>query len=97
MTPLKSKVATKVYHEGAGVRVRYHETDVVTTTPKSILLNTGGWFTSTTKKRMNEASVAFGLGFTVYQEKKAWHVNFNGQVLDFRGDVLELAREGVAV
>ena len=93
--PLAKKTATKVYHEGVGVRVRYHETDVVVTSPEKIILNTGGWFTATTKKRMNQASQQWGLGFSVYQVASKWYVSYEGRCYDFFNNVLELERKRV--
>ncbi len=66
--------ATNVRTEGNATIVRYHDTDVVRFDDSNITLNTGGWFTSTTKARMNQASAQFGLGFRVYQEKGSLYI-----------------------
>jgi len=55
--------------------VTYHETDVVTFDDLTVKLDNGGWPTSTTKLRMNQASIELGLGFWVYQYKKQWFVD----------------------
>lgn len=70
--------ATNVRTEGNRTIVRYRDTDVVSFDDSIIELNTGGWFTNTTKARMNQASTQFALGFHVYQEKKAWGVRVPG-------------------
>lgn len=56
--------------------VTYHDTDVVVWNEHQVLLDTGGWFTVTTKTRMNQAANQFGLGYQVYQEKGQWYVWF---------------------
>ncbi len=65
-------------------RVTYHWTDVVTVYPNGkIVLDTGGYFTSTTKTRMNQASSQLDLGFRVRQENYAWFVDIDGHTLEF--------------
>ena len=59
--------------------VRYWETDVVKFDNDKIILNNGGWYTSTTKKRMNQVSEQFNLGFYVYQRNYNWFVDYNGK------------------
>ena len=40
----------------------------------AVKLNTGGYFTATTKKRMNQFAEMFDLPFSVYQDKGEWNV-----------------------
>ena len=54
--------------------VRYHDTDVVVFDKDSVVLDSGGWRTYTTKARMVQACNQFGLGFTVYQKDFEWFV-----------------------
>lgn len=58
-----------------------------------VRLNTGGYFTKTTKKRMNQFAEMFNLGFRVVQDKGNWYVfNTNDKVcpsLPFDGDSCE--------
>jgi hypothetical protein len=72
--------------------VRYHSTDVVVATPTTVKLNTGGWFSNTTKSRMNQAAAQFGLGYSVYQKRGSWFVDTNGKTVKFDGDTIEFAR-----
>ena len=51
-----------------------HKTAIVTVGAKTIHLNTGGWHTATTKKRMNEALTALGMVERVYQKKGDWFI-----------------------
>ena len=62
--------------ESCKTEVQLHNTIIVSFTPDTITLNSGGWQTVTTKKRMNEAADAWDLGFGVYQEKGEWWVCF---------------------
>lgn len=54
---------TNVVHDGETVSIIYHGTVVVKASTSAIILNTGGYLTSTTVRRMNEASRQFGLGY----------------------------------
>jgi len=57
-----------------GAVVRYHATDVITHTPDGLLtLNTGGWFTRTTAKRMNQYLQAAGIKACVSVSKGKWY------------------------
>jgi hypothetical protein len=67
--PLNNKVATRVITTENLTIVYYHNTPVVSFTPSYITLDTGGWETSTTKRRMNQVSAEFNLGYSVYQKK----------------------------
>jgi len=87
------KTATKVFYTGNGLTViRYHETGVVTFNDEKIVLNTGGYFTRTTKARMNQTSSQFNLGYRVYQEKGLWNVDYKGKNYLFIEDKIELNR-----
>jgi len=74
------------------LRVTYHSTDVVSVTPKTIRLNTGGWKTATTRTRMNQASRQYSLGYTVYQKNYSWYVEYKGKKYNFTGRTLRLRR-----
>ena len=69
---------TTVSRTKAGiVRVTYHSTDVVTVYPSgTVVLDTGGWRTATTKTRMNQAANQLELGFSVHQQDYDWFVSF---------------------
>jgi len=83
---------TYIRSSGQSIIVRYHNTDVVKFTPKTITLNTGGWKTNTTKTRMNQASNQYGLGFSVSQVKGVWYVSHKGKKIPFKGNTLKLRR-----
>lgn len=74
---------TTVASQGAITHVTYHSTIVVSFSNESIVLNSGGWRSNTTKLRMNQTSNQFGLGFQVYQKNFEWFVDYQGITLDF--------------
>lgn len=70
--------------ENGCIAVNYRGTDVVTFNEREVTLNTNGYFTATTKTRMNQASNQFGLGYHVYQRDYAWFVDLpNGERREF--------------
>ena len=71
--------ATAVYERDGMTRVRYHQTEVVSFNDDEIVLATGGWSTVTTKRRMNQASEQFCLGYSVYQRNYDWLVDYRGR------------------
>ncbi len=78
-------VATDIFADGNGsIAVSYHGTRVVQFSPKQVVLDSGGWQTSTTKLRMNQASNQFGLGYRVVQRNREWLVEWRGSVVPFR-------------
>lgn len=74
-----NEVATSIRHDDGATIVRYHSTDVVTVRGNEITLDSGGWMTVTTKRRMNQAARTFGLPFSVYQRRGEWFVEYNGE------------------
>ncbi|HMN10696.1 MAG TPA: hypothetical protein PKD55_00055 [Bellilinea sp.] len=67
--------STRVQARENGIAVRYHNTDVVLYTERGITLNSGGWYTSTTKARINDALNALPGFIRVYQEKGVWYLH----------------------
>ena len=58
--------------DGDRVRVRLHQTVIFDYDGHALVLDTGGWKTPTTKKRINECFRAFGLrelGFSIYSKR----------------------------
>lgn len=69
--------------------VRLHNTNVVMTTPSgSIILDSGGWMTPTTKDRINNFSP-----YTINQRKNIWYVNINGTEYIFN-DGMKISKRG---
>lgn len=94
-------VATTIETVDGWTRMVYHGTcvaklcdslETLTSVNKKVkvVLNTGGYSTVTTKKRMNQFSKMFDLGFTVCQEDYEWYVNFkDGMCQKFDGNTIE--------
>lgn len=78
------KTATTVFKEGGWTKVVYHNTVVVKFNKNKIVLDSGMWFTNTTKTRMNQASNQFNLGFAVFQENFEWFVDYKGKTMKFK-------------
>ncbi len=72
--------------------VRLHGTDVVTFRPNEIILDNGGWVTSTTVTRMNQTSKQFGLGYYVSRKNGDMIVSYQGQAMPFVGNSITLNR-----
>lgn len=73
-------------------KVRYHNTDVVCFNDDKIILNNDGYFTPTTKNRMNQASSQFNLGYKVYQKNFIWYVYFDNKTYEYRNSKMVLNR-----
>jgi len=69
----KRKLANNTYlviRDDGGLAVRLHNTEVVIHYKDKIILNTNGWYTNTTKARINEFSP-----FSVYQRNYEWFID----------------------
>ena len=78
---------TSVINDNNVLMVCYHSTPVVKITDNKIILNSGGWQTATTKRRMNQASLSYGLGFAVYQVNFSWYVDYKGDTIPFEDNM----------
>ncbi len=64
---------TYLHRRGDDIALQYHSTDVATFKANGdIVLNSGGWFTSTTKERI--AWVLSGTQFAIVQESGVWYI-----------------------
>jgi hypothetical protein len=85
--------STAIFTDDDGLtKIVYHHTPVVSFNADKVVLNTGGYHTSTTKTRMNQASHQFGLGYGVFQKDWAWFVTFKGETLPFDDTTMTLQR-----
>lgn len=70
----RRKVANNTYairRDDDTIAIRLHETDVVTVTRDNrVRLETGGWYTVTTKERINR----YIPGWTAYSDRGTWYV-----------------------
>ena len=69
----------------------FHSTQIVKWNNSAIVLNSGGYKTLTTKRRMNQVSETYNLGFQVYQVDFIWYVDYRGETLEFK-DYMKLER-----
>ena len=85
---------TTVYTDEQGVtRVVYYDTAVVTFDDAEIILNTGDWWTRSTKGRMNRASEHFDLGYRVYQKGNVWYIAYHDAEHQFATEQVRLDRQ----
>ncbi len=65
--------------------VRLWDTDIVkwSVCTGIIELDSGGYRSVTTRRRMNEVTRLIGLGYYVHQTKHKWYVLFRGIIYDF--------------
>lgn len=79
-----SNYATTISHDGNYNQVIYHSTVIVKWDNDAIILNSGGWETVTTKRKMNQTAIQFKLGFQVYQEDYTWYVTYKNKTVPFQ-------------
>lgn len=60
--------------DGENIVVCYVSTNIVKASADTVTLDSGGWRTVTTKRKMTQAARQFGLGFSVFQRKGDWYV-----------------------
>jgi len=77
------KSKTKIKTENNDTIISYHFTNIVKFNTTEIVLNSGGFLTKTTKLRMNQTSLQYKLGFSVYQKDFIWYVEYEGKTYDF--------------
>ena len=74
---------TTVLNKDNSIEVYYHDTMVVYVSGQYLTLSTGGWYTPTTKLRMNQAANQYDLGYRVFQKNYNWFVEFEGETIPF--------------
>ena len=94
---LRNKKATSINKvEVYGIQatsVRLHRTDVVQLMQDRIILNTDGWKTPVTKRRMNQASDLYDLDYKVFQVDHAWYVEDASKCIhNFYGESVTIKR-----
>lgn len=94
-------VSTTIETKDGWTRMVYHGTCVAEYAHDGVdfahvKLNTGGYFTKTTKKRMNQFAEMFGLPFRVWCKAGVWYAEDNGNnpaqtpwVMEFNGNTCE--------
>lgn len=74
---------TTVSEEDNQKCVKLYDTEIVRFDQNVIVLDSGGYFTKTTKNRINEVSREFDLGIYVSQKGGNWYVEVGDKVIDF--------------
>ena len=69
--------------------VTFHNTAVVqVVNDRYVVLNSGGWLTPTTKRRMNQASEVYRLNYIVYQKGWVWYVKTPSTTAEFVDNII---------
>jgi hypothetical protein len=90
-----SNYRTAWYDEGNTGSVIYASTAIVSWHDGKVTLRSGGWETVTTKRKMNQASHQFALGYIVYQRNHVWYVDLpDGDTVLFTDGMTFDARQG---
>lgn len=78
---LRGNSNTKVFTEGGKVKLQLYDTVVLSWDPaaNTVELNSGGFITQTTKRRINEALQLLGFNASIYQKGGKWYVDKQGQ------------------
>lgn len=86
------RVATTIKDTPQAVTVTYHATDVFTLdrVNNTVTFDTGGWFTATTKTRMNQACNQYGVEIKVYSKDGDWYAKKGAVSYPFDGETLTL-------
>jgi len=85
--------ATSIHTDNDMIIVTYHNTEVVKFNSSTIILNTGGYYTYTTKTRMNQASNQYNLGYRVFQKNFDWFIQYHNKTILFKTDHIALCRD----
>jgi len=83
MVRLKDKKATEVIEVLGVTAVKLYATEIVVFSKDKIRLNTGGYNTVTTRRRMNEVSEEFNLGYKVFSKDFNIMVRYKGEDIHF--------------
>lgn len=79
-----SEYRTTWAEDAQGGCVTYVRTRIVTWDRDTVTLRSGGWDTVTTRRKMNQASRQFALGYSVYQKAFETFVTLpDGRTVDF--------------
>jgi hypothetical protein len=83
-----SAYATTISSDSSYTRVIYQSTDIVKWNQDRITLNSGGWETRTTKRKMNQAARQFKLEYSVFQDDFTWYVTFNNKTVPYKDGII---------
>ena len=75
---MKGKKAVSVRKSILGPTVRHYDTDIFAPRKGAVKISSGGLFSVTTKRHINNCFRAIGMNASVYQRKNVWYVESNG-------------------
>jgi hypothetical protein len=83
----KSKITkidnnTYKYDIDNGYKIRLHDTDIITYQNGYYTLNSGGWYSRTTKERLNKYTP-----FWIYQKNYEWYIDYDNKTLTFNDNI----------
>lgn len=88
---LKIGKATSIRKEGVFTIVQLYDTDIVKFDEDNLILNSGGFKTATTKKRINEiiGSLGHSEAVTVVQKANEWFIKWsNSHIEPFKDNMI---------
>jgi hypothetical protein len=92
-----SPYKTSIMATGDRLAVTYVNTLIVDKVGDTITLDSGGWETVTTKRKMNQAAQQFALGYAVTQRNFKWFVTLpTGATVPFYDGITFNRYEGAA-
>ena len=93
----KTTISTELLQDAEKrLLVTYHNTIVVKViNDRFVILNTGGWYTDTTKRRMNQASRQYKLGYVVYQSDFTWYVSIGDDIEPYYDGIIIDTKENI--
>lgn len=78
----------EVRHENFCTVYKYVNTDVIKVHDKYIQLNSGDWYTRSTKNLINEVIDLHNRGWVVFQTKGIWYCRYiEGQKVEFKDGI----------
>lgn len=89
---VETMVSTDISQKAGNTIMSYRGTNVVSFNDKNINLDPNGWWTKTTKRRMNQASEEYNLGYWVYQKRGQWYVDYKDKTIPFNDGPVMLDR-----
>lgn len=80
-------------NENGQTEVVYYNTKIVQFDNDIIRLNTGDWWTMSTKSRMNSVSRHYHLGYRVFSRKGIWYVSYQDKEHKFEATAITINRQ----
>ena len=75
---MKGKKAVKVTKSIVGTIVRHYQTNIFVAREGHVQISSGGLFSVTTKRHINDCFDAIGIPAYVYRRQGTWYIMFNG-------------------